>query len=96
MQEASASYLRRLGIVVEETEDLEATIDILRRYITAFRLFMTVSYMHRDQWQPITTCGLCIFLYLGPFNAVDSKDVSLVEPSVTITKFSFHLFGGSG
>lgn len=32
MQEASASYLRRLGIVVEETEDLEATIDILRRY----------------------------------------------------------------
>lgn len=35
MQEASASYLRRLGIVVEETEDLEATIDILRRYTSA-------------------------------------------------------------
>lgn len=30
-QEASASYLRRLGVVVEETEDLRGVMDFLRR-----------------------------------------------------------------
>jgi histidine kinase 2/3/4 (cytokinin receptor) len=32
-QEASASYLRRLGIIVEDARDIQSTLDILRRYI---------------------------------------------------------------
>ena len=65
MQEASASYLRRLGIVVEETEDLEATMDILRRYNCHFSCLWQFLTCVEKQWQPINYLWYLYFFYLG-------------------------------
>ncbi|KAG0604865.1 hypothetical protein M758_9G014700 [Ceratodon purpureus] len=48
-QEASASYLRRLGIVVEETEDLHGTLELLGRKETHLVQAIIVDLQGVDQ-----------------------------------------------
>lgn len=51
---------------------------------------MTVSCMHGETITTNKLLVVFVFLLFRSFSAVESKDVSLVEESVTITKFEVY------
>lgn len=51
---------------------------------------MTVSYMGRETMTTNKLLVVFVFLLFRSFSAVESKDVSLVEASVTITNFQVY------